>query len=116
LSEDSCPADVADQELAAEAPGLTATIRPLVAVNKIDRAPAWRQATDVIPISALTGEGLDGLLAAIARRLVPHPPAAGAAVPFTPRQGDLLAAALDDLDRDRLEGVEDRLNKLLASD
>lgn len=45
-------------------------------------------------VSALTGEGIPGLAAEIARRLVPHPPPAGAAVPFTPQLADAVESAL----------------------
>jgi len=43
--------------------------------------------------SALYGEGVDALVRAIAERLVPHPPPAGAAVPFTAEQVDRLESA-----------------------
>jgi tRNA modification GTPase len=42
-------------------------------------------------VSALTGDGIPGLVGAIARRLVPDPPPPGAAVPYTPE----LAAAVE---------------------
>src|SRR5205823_981941 len=54
----------------------------LLVRNKIDLAPAQHPNDATIPISALTGQGLDELLAAISRRFVPHRPDAGAAVPF----------------------------------
>ena len=44
-------------------------------------------------VSAHTGDGIPGLAAEIARRLVPHPPPAGAAVPFTPQLADAVEAA-----------------------
>jgi tRNA modification GTPase len=50
--------------------------------NKMDLAPHASRDQNVIPISALTGEGLGDLLMAIAKRLVPFAPTGGVAVPF----------------------------------
>ncbi|MDB5349797.1 MAG: small GTP-binding protein domain protein [Planctomycetota bacterium] len=62
----------------------------LVVANKTDLAPAWDAASlRAIPVSASTGDGLDLLLAAIARRLVPEPPEPGSGVPF---RGELIEA------------------------
>jgi tRNA modification GTPase len=66
-------------------PGLSIGLRVL---NKCDRMqPAL---PDAIRVSALTGAGIPGLAAAIARHLVPHPPVPGAAVPFTNQLADLV--------------------------
>ncbi|MEK6237798.1 MAG: GTP-binding protein [Planctomycetales bacterium] len=51
-----------------------------------------------IPVSALTGEGMDALLRAVSLRLVPEPPSPGAAVPFTVGQAEDLCELLDALD------------------
>lgn len=63
----------------------------VVVHNKLDLAPA---AGPPRPpgreTSALRGDGIERLLATIARRLVPDPPAPGAAVPFTDEQIALL--------------------------
>ena len=62
-------------------PGLE---RTQLVVNKIDLPPAWP--LDEVPavcVSAQTGAGLAELCEALARRLVPQPPAPGTAVPFT---------------------------------
>ncbi len=66
---------------------------PLFVINKIDLEPVWHvsEAKGAIQVSARTGAGLAELCTAIAQRLVPDPPRAGAAVPFT-RQ---LAAAIE---------------------
>lgn len=48
-------------------------------------------------VSALRGEGIERLLDAIAARLVPTPPAPGAAVPFTQDQAEALARSLEAL-------------------
>jgi tRNA modification GTPase len=54
-------------------------------VNKIDLPPAWdwRAAEGAVFVSARTGEGLEALCAALSGWLVPEPPPAGVAVPFT---------------------------------
>jgi tRNA modification GTPase len=51
--------------------------------NKSDLSAAWAE-EDVcaIAVSAETGDGLDGLLHAISRRIVPEPPPKNAVVPF----------------------------------
>ena len=91
------PYAAAMRELAAEAPALAAA-EPLVVVNKIDlAAPPDPRPGEAVFTSAVTGAGVDRLIAAMAQRLVPHPPAAAAAIPFQPRQFDLLAAAMDAL-------------------
>ena len=79
----------------------------VTALNKVDRV-ALRPDLPLLGVSALTGEGLDQLLAAIAQKLVPELPPAGAAIPFTSGQvasieravarldeGDLTAAAAE---------------------
>jgi tRNA modification GTPase len=64
-------------------------------VNKVDRPAAWDLSLepDAIRVSALSGEGIAGLAAAIASRLVPRAPLPGAAVPFTPLLADLVERA-----------------------
>jgi tRNA modification GTPase len=72
---------------------------PLAAVqfviNKSDLPPAWEPASvpDAVCVSARTGAGLAELCAAVIARLVPDPPPPGAAVPFTPRLCEAIAAA-----------------------
>jgi tRNA modification GTPase len=55
------------------------------ALNKVDLPPAWDpgRAAGAVRTSAKTGEGLAELGQAVAGWLVPEPPPAGAAVPFT---------------------------------
>jgi len=66
---------------------LASSARVIVVLNKVDRLPSPpRLAFAGYPASALTGQGIDVLLPAISQRLVPAPPAAGAAVPFTSTQ------------------------------
>ncbi|MBN9517283.1 50S ribosome-binding GTPase, partial [bacterium] len=45
------------------------------------------------PVSAATGDGIPGLVAEVARRLVPDPPPPGAAVPYTPALAEAVTAA-----------------------
>jgi tRNA modification GTPase len=72
---------------------LPPTIYPVI--NKCDQPPALSstQFPAALRVSALTGEGIAGLAAAIARTLVPHAPPPGAAVPFTPQLADLVERA-----------------------
>jgi tRNA modification GTPase len=70
---------------------INATARRLLLVhNKCDLAPPPDDRPAGIAISAKTGAGLDHLAAAIITALVPMPPPAGAAVPFTVEQVDTL--------------------------
>jgi tRNA modification GTPase len=64
-------------------------------VNKIDLAPAWdfAAAAGAVRVSALTGSGIAELCQALSVWLVPAPPPAGAALPFTPALCDQVATA-----------------------
>ena len=68
--------------------------RALVVANKADLPAAWTP-TDpaTLTVSAERGDGLEWLVAAIVRRLVPDPPEPGAGVPFRPAQLRVLHAA-----------------------
>jgi tRNA modification GTPase len=72
--------------------------RALRVLNKADLLSASQQELAApnwdILTSAATGDGIGELIAAIGRALVPNPPAAGAAVPFTTAQIERLEAAL----------------------
>lgn len=65
----------------------------LVVHNKCDLAPARVPRLNGLLTSALTGEGIEELVRAVAARLVPHPPRARAPVPFTGGQIDALERA-----------------------
>jgi tRNA modification GTPase len=71
--------------------------RPLpslrLVINKTDLSAAWEFATvpEALTISAATGAGLEELLQALSRWLVPEVPPAGAAVPFSTELCDWLA-------------------------
>jgi tRNA modification GTPase len=75
LSEPLTPADLALREAH---PGA------LLIANKADLPAAWEPGPAMQVVSAQRGDGIEALIAAIAARLVPEPPAPGAAVPFRP--------------------------------
>jgi tRNA modification GTPase len=86
--------------------------------NKIDLLPHPRivaSESDAVLTSAVTGEGIAALVAAIGRALVPHAPAAGAAVPFTPEQIAALEAARAAIQRQDAAGGAAALQALLAN-
>lgn len=73
--------------------GVVNCFRPsLVVVNKADRPAAFDPGRRLM-LSAATGLGIPELIAGIARALVPDPPPAGAAVPFTAELADAVATA-----------------------
>jgi tRNA modification GTPase len=103
-SEESVDVAASIRQLIEHAGDEAKAIDPLVVLNKIDLL------TDVplepldgfVAVSALTGAGLDALLAATAQRLVPQPPMPGDAVPFADRQVERLKLALAALERGNL--------------
>ena len=96
------PLAVARAEMLAELDYRTeSSIQPLVVINKCDLLPSLSPSPiphSLFAISALHRTGLDALLAAIARRLVPNPPPPGEAVPFSRRQIELLQQAMTQLE------------------
>jgi tRNA modification GTPase len=111
------PRTIAERELAEEAGGALGRIQPLIVLNKIDLLPSPPIAAhaDVVPISALTRLGIGSLLSAIAHRLAPTPPEPGDAMPFTPRQVELLKRALAAVDHADLASARHCLNSLAGS-
>jgi tRNA modification GTPase len=83
-------------------------------VNKVDLAPAWdlERAGDAPHVSAQTGAGLPGLCNWLARWLVPEPPPAGAAVPFTPA----IADRVEEASRYLAAGRREEARRALATD
>jgi tRNA modification GTPase len=82
-----------DRRLLAECPD---AIR---VANKSDLPAAWD--ADGLNVSAERGDGIDGLVAEIGRRLVPDPPRPGSALLFRPRQVhrlELIRSAIADGD------------------
>ncbi len=67
--------------------------------NKADLAIDLGSRAPGLATVAVRGEGIERLLSAIASRLVPEPPAQGAAVPFTSVQIDVLCRVRDALAR-----------------
>ena len=65
--------------------------------------------------SATTGQGIATLAAAIAKSLVPVPPTAGSAVPFTARQIEILVVARNAIERRLKESSIDALKSLLVT-
>jgi tRNA modification GTPase len=65
---------------------------PLVVVSKADLPPAFNMPSDTLRVSAATGAGIEALIAAIVRRLVPVAPEPGEAVPYTPELADRVEA------------------------
>lgn len=67
----------------------------LMAINKTDLPATWDLARvpNSIHLSAVTGEGIPELVAAIVQCLVPHVPPPGAAVPYTPQLADAVEVA-----------------------
>lgn len=97
---------------------LETTASAVVVVNKCDLPPAWnvetlpRKASNIHPVSADTGAGLDLLVRAIESQLVPHPPDPGAAVPFRPEQREEIEKARACLVESDLEGFIRRLEAI----
>jgi tRNA modification GTPase len=79
------------------------------------RASENREAPDGwLGISSKTGEGLETLMEAITRRLVPDPPHPGEPVPFLPHHRERLEACLQSLQLGSFEQAENELSQLLA--
>jgi tRNA modification GTPase len=80
-------------------------------VNKIDLPPTWElgRSAGAVRVSAVTGEGIAELCAAIGRWLVPEPPAPGSAVPFTEEQVAALHEALGLVRAGRCAEARERL-------
>jgi len=81
------PFSAADQATIESWPGA------LVVHNKCDLPAAVGEPPPGLATSAFTGAGIEGLVGAIAGRLVPDPPPPGAAVPFTAEQINQLQSA-----------------------
>ncbi|MEM9186883.1 MAG: GTPase [Planctomycetota bacterium] len=88
--------------------------RVLRVANKSDLARD-DGACAALRVSAATGTGVKELVAAIGRHLVPTPPAADEAVPFTPRHAEALAAAEAALRRGRADAARAAVVALLAA-
>jgi tRNA modification GTPase len=82
-------------------------------VNKTDLPPVWdSRESGVLLVSARTGAGLSELVEALAKWLVPDPPATGAAVPFAPALACQIEEALTDVRAGRIEKTKQSLTAL----
>lgn len=82
---------------------------PLLVVNKTDLPPVWdlSRLPDAVHVSARSGAGLEQLCAALVARLVPAPPSAGAAVPFTDELASGIGAAWEQCRANRFQEARD---------
>lgn len=87
-------------------------------INKIDLPAAWdlASAPAAQQVSALTGAGIADLCTALARQLVPDPPAAGSAVPFTEELCGSVTNALQHLATGDVSATVSALQSCLTSD
>jgi tRNA modification GTPase len=93
-----------DRALVAAARSAEAAATTLVVANKSDLPAAWEPMPGTMRlVSAERGAGIEPLISALGRRLVPMPPPPGAAVPFRPahlRRIERAHAALQAGDRE----------------
>jgi tRNA modification GTPase len=80
-----------------------------------DGSNAWNAAAVVEwrPVSSKTGDGVDLLLQAISKRLVPHCPQAGTPMPVTERQVSLLREAAEAARGGGLSNCRDMIGRIL---
>jgi len=99
--------------------------RALAVLSKIDAAGTKKRAVpfsglsekgtapfSALALSALTGEGMPGLVAAVLEKLIWRAPAPGEAVPFTADQAEALQAARDALAAGRTDEAAQRLSEI----
>jgi tRNA modification GTPase len=100
-------------EASAFGSAFTLPAKQLLVLNKIDRVGGAVDFAGVIATSAITGTGIDQLLAAISNRLIPTVPAKGEAVLFTTRQIQVVEEAWDACREDHVGEAIERLKDLL---
>lgn len=81
--------------------------------NKCDLSSPSADRPAASATSAKTGQGIEALIAAIVARLLPHVPLPAAAIPFTPRQIDMLAQARAALVQDDTSAAGHALSQIL---
>ena len=82
-------------------------------VNKNDLPAAWDiTQSGTLLVSARTDAGLNELVEALARWLVPNSPAAGVAAPFTPELASQIEEALSDIRAGRIKETKQMLTAL----
>jgi tRNA modification GTPase len=100
---------------------IAAAARTLVVANKCDLPAYWQVdaaglgVDEVVTISAERGDGLDELVAAISKRLVPDPPPLRQAVPFRRVQLEVLETVRDDLSAARTTAATKSLMAMMSS-
>jgi tRNA U34 5-carboxymethylaminomethyl modifying GTPase MnmE/TrmE len=99
---------------------VAATSGALVIANKSDLSAAWRVddaglgTREVISVSAERGHGLDELVWAIAKNLVPNPPAPREAIPFRHSHLEALENVRHALLAERRYAAAERLNSMIG--
>jgi tRNA modification GTPase len=113
----SQPASQSDRAILVEHP------RSLLVAHKCDLAPhagpdRWEtdESAGWLRVSSKTGEGLEALVAAISRRLVPRIPPPDALIPITERQVGLLHRGLDAANQSDAEGLLQVLDEILSGE
>lgn len=89
---------------------------PVIVLNKVDLASNRQRLPLGLYTSAVTSEGVEELLRAIAHRLVPQPPEPGQAVPFTPTQASLLRSALEAIAHQDAPGARRQLASIVRGE
>ena len=88
---------------------------PIVPASSQSNLYGWHpEGPGILAISAERGDGIDMLASAIARRVVPDPPPAGAGVPFRPAQVRRINEACQALRAGDHASAEGHLRVLLA--
>lgn len=101
------PWSQADHELCGRFPDA------LLVVNKIDLVQPPRELPPGgQPVSALEGRGIDDLIGAISKRLVPNPPSPGEPVPFLKEQVDTLQAAAEAIQEGDADAAAQRVRSM----
>lgn len=108
----TAPVSEADLHLIAD---VEATGTPsIVLASKSDLDCVWQSSPgETLPISAKSGQGIDRVIDEIVDRLVPEEPSQETAIAVTPRQVDLLAAALQASRSGDIKSVVARLREIL---
>lgn len=111
LLDTSRPPHEDDRQLLADCPDA------LLVAHKCDLPNVWgdQLPPEALPVSSLTGHGVDELARSVVNRLVPEVPPAGTPIPVTPRQVELLQEARDALRRGEETACRDALQRLLGS-
>ena len=104
-------AEASWQAIASAAPAGTPLLRVL---NKVDLASTPPDGERGFLTSAKTGQGIDRLMQQIMQTLIPHPPAAGDAVPFTERHHECLLASQHALEGGDPESALRAMQSLLS--